>query len=90
MSAKSRTVLIAEVAANVVTTEKGDYVLDNQNDAVLLRWRTGYYFVNRQSQTNPQVFVSLGDPRPRISPQPRPSHLIRGPRIRRTVPEFTR
>ncbi len=46
-----------------VTTDKGDYVLDNQNDDILLWSETGYRFVKRQSQSNPNVWVSLGDPR---------------------------
>jgi predicted transglutaminase-like cysteine proteinase len=50
-----------------VTTNKGDYVLDNQNEDILLWSETGYRFVKRQSQSNPNVCVSLGDPRPAIA-----------------------
>ena len=50
-----------------VKTDKGDYILDNQNEDVLLWSDTGYRFVKRQSQSDPNVWVSLGDPRPAIS-----------------------
>ena len=50
-----------------VKTDKGDFVLDNQNEDVLLWSDTGYRFVKRQSQTDVNVWVSLGDPRPAIS-----------------------
>jgi predicted transglutaminase-like cysteine proteinase len=42
-----------------VTTDKGDYVLDNLNKNILLWSATGYRFVKRQSQANPDVWVSL-------------------------------
>jgi predicted transglutaminase-like cysteine proteinase len=54
-------------AVLTVTTDKGDYVLDNQNEDILLWWKTGYHFVKRQSQSNPNVWVALGDPRPAIT-----------------------
>ena len=44
-----------------VTTDKGDYVLDNQNDDILLWSETGYRFFKRQSQANPNAWVSLSD-----------------------------
>ena len=53
-------------AVLTVTTDKGDYVLDNQNEDILLWSKTGYRFLKRQSQSNPNVWVSLGDPRPAI------------------------
>jgi predicted transglutaminase-like cysteine proteinase len=49
-------------AVLTVTTDKGDYVLDNQNDHILLWWETGYRFVKRQSRSDPNVWVSLGNP----------------------------
>jgi predicted transglutaminase-like cysteine proteinase len=52
-------------AVLTVITNKGDYVLDNQNEHVLLWWETGYRFVKRQSYSNPNVWVSLGHP-PRV------------------------
>ena len=54
-------------AVLTVTTNKGDYVLDNQNEDILLWSETGYRFVKRQSQSNPNVWVSLGDYRPAIA-----------------------
>ena len=51
-------------AVLTVKTDKGDYVLDNQAPDVLLWSDTGYRFVKRQSQADPNVWVSLGDPRP--------------------------
>ena len=46
-----------------VKTDKGEYILDNQRDEILLWSDTGYRFVKRQSQSDPNVWVSLGDPR---------------------------
>jgi predicted transglutaminase-like cysteine proteinase len=51
-------------AVLTVKTDKGDYVMDNQAPDVLLWSDTGYRFVKRQSQADPNVWVSLGDPRP--------------------------
>jgi predicted transglutaminase-like cysteine proteinase len=48
-------------AVLTVTTDKGDYILDNQNKDILLWSDTDYRFVKRQSQSNPNVWVSLGD-----------------------------
>jgi predicted transglutaminase-like cysteine proteinase len=46
-----------------VKTDKGEYVLDNQTNDILLWSDTGYRFVKRQSQADPNVWVSLGEPR---------------------------
>jgi predicted transglutaminase-like cysteine proteinase len=46
-----------------VKTDRGEYVLDNQTNDVLLWADTGYRFVKRQSQSDPNVWVSLGEPR---------------------------
>jgi predicted transglutaminase-like cysteine proteinase len=54
-------------AVLTVTTDNGDYVLDNQNEDILLWWKTGYRFLKRQSQSNPKVWVSLGNPRPAVA-----------------------
>jgi predicted transglutaminase-like cysteine proteinase len=51
-------------AVLTVKTDKGEYVLDNQNDQIVLWTDTGYRFVKRQSQADPNVWVSLGEPRP--------------------------
>jgi predicted transglutaminase-like cysteine proteinase len=45
-----------------VKTDKGEFVLDNQTDDILLWSDTGYRFVKRQSQSDPNVWVSLGEP----------------------------
>ncbi len=45
-----------------VKTDKGEYILDNQNDQILLWSDTGYRFVKRQSQGDPNVWVALGEP----------------------------
>jgi predicted transglutaminase-like cysteine proteinase len=50
-------------AVLTVKTDKGEYVLDNQNDEIVLWSDTGYRFVKRQSQADPNVWVSLGEPR---------------------------
>jgi predicted transglutaminase-like cysteine proteinase len=51
-------------AVLTVKTDKGDYILDNQAEDVLLWSDTGYRFVKRQSQSDQNTWVSLGDPRP--------------------------
>ena len=54
-------------AVLTVKTDRGDFILDNQAEEVLLWSDTGYRFVKRQSQGNPNNWVSLGDTRPAIS-----------------------
>lgn len=54
-------------AVLTVRTDKGDFILDNQNASILLWSETSYRFVKRQSQSNQNVWVSLGDPRPAIA-----------------------
>jgi predicted transglutaminase-like cysteine proteinase len=54
-------------AVLTVKTDKGEFILDNQNEAILLWSDTGYRFVKRQSQSNPNVWVDLDDPRPAIA-----------------------
>jgi predicted transglutaminase-like cysteine proteinase len=54
-------------AVLTVKTDKGEFVLDNQNEEILLWSETGYRFVKRQSQADPNTWVSLGDPRPATS-----------------------
>jgi predicted transglutaminase-like cysteine proteinase len=51
-------------AVLTVKTDRGEFVLDNQNEEVLLWSETGYRFVKRQSQNDPNIWVTLGDPRP--------------------------
>jgi predicted transglutaminase-like cysteine proteinase len=50
-------------AVLTVKTDKGEFILDNQIDEMLLWSDTGYRFVKRQSQSDPNVWVALGDPR---------------------------
>jgi predicted transglutaminase-like cysteine proteinase len=50
-------------AVLTVKTDKGEFILDNQNDQILVWSETGYRFVKRQSQSDPNVWVSLGEPR---------------------------
>ena len=54
-------------AVLTVKTDKGEFILDNQHEEILLWSETSYRFVKRQSQTDPNVWVSLGDPRPAVS-----------------------
>jgi len=48
-------------AVLTVVTDKGDFILDNKNETVLLWADVGYHFVKRQSQIDPNVWVSLDD-----------------------------
>jgi predicted transglutaminase-like cysteine proteinase len=49
-------------AVLTVKTNRGEFILDNQEDQVLPWNKTGYHFVKRQSQSDPNVWVSLGLP----------------------------
>lgn len=51
-------------AVLTVKTDKGELVLDNQAEQIVLWSESGYRFVKRQSQTNPNIWVSLGEPPP--------------------------
>lgn len=48
-------------AVLTVVTDKGDYALDNQVDDVKPWLDTGYTFIKRQSQLDPNQWVLLGD-----------------------------
>jgi predicted transglutaminase-like cysteine proteinase len=48
-------------AVLTVRTSGGEFVLDNLRDEILPWSETGYRFVKRQSQLNPNVWVSLGN-----------------------------
>ena len=54
-------------AVLTVKTDKGEFILDNQHPDILLWSETNYRYVKRQSQGNPNVWVSLGDPRPAVA-----------------------
>ena len=45
----------------MVRTDHGDFMLDNLNDEVKGWRQTGYHFVKRQSQSDPNVWVALID-----------------------------
>ena len=49
-------------AVLTVKTDQGEFVLDNQSEDIVLWSQTGYRFVKRQSQADPNVWVSIGDP----------------------------
>lgn len=49
-------------AVLTLVTDRGDFVLDSKTSRIL-PWRaTGYGFIKRQSQANPNVWVKLGEP----------------------------
>jgi predicted transglutaminase-like cysteine proteinase len=50
-------------AVLTVKTNRGEFILDNQETQVLPWYKTGYRFVKRQSQADPNLWVSLGEPR---------------------------
>jgi predicted transglutaminase-like cysteine proteinase len=54
-------------AVLTVKTDKGEFILDNQEGQILTWIDTNYRFVKRQSQSDPNIWVSLGDPRPAIA-----------------------
>jgi predicted transglutaminase-like cysteine proteinase len=54
-------------AVLTVKTDKGEFILDNQVEEVLLWSETSYRFVKRQSQVDPNIWVSLGDNRPAVA-----------------------
>ncbi|MEK7156224.1 MAG: transglutaminase-like cysteine peptidase [Patescibacteria group bacterium] len=49
-------------AVLTVKTNRGEFILDNQEVEVLHWSKTGYRFVKRQSQSDPNAWVSLGEP----------------------------
>jgi predicted transglutaminase-like cysteine proteinase len=51
-------------AVLTIKTDKGEFILDNQTNDILPWTETGYRFVKRQSQSDPNVWVSLGDGNP--------------------------
>jgi predicted transglutaminase-like cysteine proteinase len=50
-------------AVLTVKTNRGEFILDNQEPQVLPWTKTGYRFVKRQSQSDPNTWVTLGEPR---------------------------
>ncbi len=49
-------------AVLTVKTNRGEFILDNQESEILPWNKTGYRFIKRQSQTDPNLWVSLGEP----------------------------
>jgi predicted transglutaminase-like cysteine proteinase len=54
-------------AVLTVKTDKGEFILDNEDERILLWSETDYRFVKRQSQSDPNVWISLGDTRPAVA-----------------------
>ncbi len=50
-------------AVLTVKSDRGEYILDNQENEIVAWNKTGYRFVKRQSQSDPNVWVSLGEQR---------------------------
>jgi predicted transglutaminase-like cysteine proteinase len=50
-------------AVLTVKTDRGEFILDNQVDEIVPWYETGYRFMKRQSQGNPNIWVSLSDSR---------------------------
>ncbi len=50
-------------AVLTVKTDRGEFILDNQEAQVLPWTQTGYKFVKRQSQSDQNQWVALGEPR---------------------------
>jgi predicted transglutaminase-like cysteine proteinase len=51
-------------AVLTIKTDRGEFILDNQTHDILPWFETGYRFVKRQSQADPNVWVALGDTSP--------------------------
>jgi len=60
-------------AVLTVKTDKGEFILDNQEERILLWSETTYHYVKRQSQSDPNRWVALGDPRPTTATATAPS-----------------
>ncbi|HZT28060.1 MAG TPA: transglutaminase-like cysteine peptidase [Pseudolabrys sp.] len=50
-------------AVLTVKTNRGEFILDNQESEIMPWTKTGYQFVKRQSQSDPNTWVALGVPR---------------------------
>jgi predicted transglutaminase-like cysteine proteinase len=47
-----------------VKTNRGEFILDNLTDTIRPWNATGYEFLKRQSQEDPNVWLAIGDPKP--------------------------
>ena len=54
-------------AVLTVKTDKGEFILDNQTADILPWFKTGYRFVKRQSQSDQNVWIALGEPQAPVS-----------------------
>lgn len=54
-------------AVLTVKTDKGDFILDNLKTEIVHWSDTKYLFVKRQSESSPNVWVSIGDSRPGLA-----------------------
>lgn len=50
-----------------VKTSRGEFILDNMRQEIRPWDMTGYHFYKRQSQENPNIWLAIVDPRPRVS-----------------------
>lgn len=50
-------------AVLTVKTDRGEFILDNLNEKILLWSETPYHYYKRQSQADPNVWTLLDDPR---------------------------
>ncbi|MGP8192538.1 MAG: transglutaminase-like cysteine peptidase [Methylovirgula sp.] len=50
-----------------VKTNRGEFILDNMRQDILSWDATGYHFYKRQSQQNPNIWVAIVNPNPRLS-----------------------
>ncbi|MGH6779019.1 MAG: transglutaminase-like cysteine peptidase, partial [Bradyrhizobium sp.] len=48
-------------------TDKGEFILDNLTEKVVLWNRTDYHFVKRQSQSDQKIWVALGNGHPAVA-----------------------
>jgi predicted transglutaminase-like cysteine proteinase len=58
-------------AVLTVRTDKGEFILDNLNENIVLWSETPYLYIKRQSQADPNVWIWLGDPRFATTPTSR-------------------
>jgi predicted transglutaminase-like cysteine proteinase len=55
-------------AVLTVRTDRGEFILDNQTPEILFWYETNYRYLTRQSQTDPNLWVSFLPQQPRPTP----------------------
>jgi predicted transglutaminase-like cysteine proteinase len=55
-------------AVLTVRTDRGEFILDNKTPEILFWYETNYRYLTRQSQTDPNLWVSFLPQHPRPSP----------------------